>query len=231
VLRADGCDSSRITVVNNSIDTTAECAALDEITESQRSALLSALGIPEDAVVGITCTRLYAEKRVDFLIRAADLIRRRLPTFHLIIAGDGEARMVVQQACERQRPHLHYVGEQRGTSKVRLFDLAAFQLMPGPVGLHIVDSLAFLTPLITTDIRTHGPEIAYLRDGHNGLITANTEEAYADAVITLAEDKARLGALVAGCAEARKEYTIERMVERFGRGVLQLLDRPGIGNP
>ena len=47
--------------------------------------------------------------------------------------------------------------------KIRYFDLAHFQLMPGPVGLHIVESFAMLKPLATTNLKTHGPEIAYLK--------------------------------------------------------------------
>ena len=42
-------------------------------------------------------------------------------------------------------------------------------LLPGAVGLGVLDSFAFDVPLVTVDLPYHGPEIDYVRDGENGV--------------------------------------------------------------
>ncbi|MBN8161793.1 glycosyltransferase, partial [Vibrio vulnificus] len=77
-----------ITVLDNAIDTNqlaGWCASIDE----QRKAELCAKWGLRGRHVGLFLGSLYADKRVDFLLDAAEEIRRRVPDFELLIVGAG----------------------------------------------------------------------------------------------------------------------------------------------
>jgi L-malate glycosyltransferase len=96
-------------------------------------------------------------------------------------------------------------------------------LLPGAVGLAILDSFAAGLPLLTTELSTHGPEISYLSNGSNGLITPHQVRCYADATIKLLQDPQLMGHLRAGANESGYQYSIENMVRNFRDGILECL--------
>ena len=226
VLRSHGCPASAISVVNNTVDTAVETATLDEIDDARLAHLRMEHRLPPNAVIAICCTRLYREKRIDFLLRAAQLIRQRIPQFYLVVVGEGQESEKVRAAMARgETSPIRWVGPHTGREKAQFFALARCQLMPGPVGLHIVDSFAMGVPLVTTDIPSHGPEIEYLENGRNGLLTVDDEQSYANAVANVLLDVDLHKELVQGCQRAKSQYTIGHMVDRFSNGVEALLSR------
>lgn len=106
---------------------------------------------------------------------------------------------------------------------MKYFKIAAVQIMPGAVGLGILDSFAMETPLITTVQDFHGPEISYLENGKNGVITKNDIEEYSNAVVKLLISKEYIK-MSSYCQLCAGKYTIEHMVENFKTGVLYCLD-------
>jgi glycosyltransferase involved in cell wall biosynthesis len=96
-------------------------------------------------------------------------------------------------------------------------------LLPGSVGLAILDSFAAGLPLLTTELRTHGPEISYLDHGHNGLIIAHDIRAYATAVTDLFKDPNLMARLRTGATQSGCLHSIENMVQNFRLGILSCL--------
>jgi len=220
-----GFPADKITVVNNAIDSGPLIGEYDRKTAADDLALRTALGIPEDASVGLYCGRLYPDKRLNFLMDAATEVHNRVLQFHLIVIGEGQSEGEMADYAKANGEWVHFVGPKYGLERVPYFHIAACQLSPGAVGLAIADSFAMLTPLITTELRTHGPEIAYLENGINGIMAANSLTAYADAVTRYLSDKQYETSLRTGCAKSRKLYTVENMAERFSAGILQILDQ------
>jgi glycosyltransferase involved in cell wall biosynthesis len=93
-------------------------------------------------------------------------------------------------------------------------------LNPGLVGLSILDSFACGVPLITTDCGIHSPEIAYLENWANGVITTNLLDQYVDAVMSVLTKPSKLCELQRGCAKAASKYTLGHMVTRFMDGIV-----------
>lgn len=217
--------ADRITVVQNAIDTTALRKGRACVDDDVRSALRSRWGIRSQNVA-VYSGGLYAEKRVRFLLEAAHALRRRVPDFELIVLGAGPDQRLVENAA-RENPWIHYAGPCFGREKAAYFSLSRVMLMPGLVGLAVVDSFAVEVPLVTVDLPYHSPEIEYLRHGENGLkLPVETQpQAYAAAVADLFSDDARLERLRAGCRSAATVYTLEAMVDRFADGVLAALSR------
>ena len=106
---------------------------------------------------------------VKFLITAAIEVRRRVLDFALIVIGAGVDRARVE-ASVKVYPWLHYPGPLFGKEKVEILRLGRVFMMPGLIGLAILDCAAAGLPAVTTAYPYHSPEIAYLEQGRNGLI-------------------------------------------------------------
>jgi glycosyltransferase involved in cell wall biosynthesis len=214
----------RVTVLNNAIDTSALQRQRLAVHPARLQGLAAEFGLG-GGPVGIYVGSLYADKRIGFLLDAARRVRELTTGFELIVVGDGPDRGRVEQFCA-EHPWAHYAGLRFGQDKVDLMSLARVVMNPGMVGLGILDALILQTPLVTTDCGTHSPEIAYLRHGHNGLMTANALEPYAQAVAGLLRDDAQLALLRQGCAESAPIYTLERMADNYANGIVECLQRP-----
>ena len=97
---------------------------------------------------------------------------------------------------------------------------------PGAVGLHVLDAFCSGIPMATTLEAQHGPEIAYLKDGCNGIIAHGDSDTYARRVISLLTDDAEYDRLRSGAREAAGHYTLQNMVERFVDGMKRCLELP-----
>lgn len=218
ILLSDGYPAERITVLDNAIDNEGFIADLASISEARLSELRAELDLPEDAQVGLYCGSLYPDKRLDYMVAAADKIQAVLPTFHLLIIGDGPSASEIKEAA-LSRPWLHWVGVRKGAEKAAYFRLAQVVFNPGAVGLHVLDAFCAGVPMVTTADAKHGPEIAYLKDGENGLIVQGNDEDYADTIIALLQDPLRYAQLRAGALAGAQRYTLQNMVDSFADGI------------
>lgn len=221
ILIKNGYPSDRITVVNNAIDIRELCNLSDDIQSAELLALKDYLRIKGNRV-GIFCGALYREKRIEFLIQAAQKIKEELTDFELIILGAGpDAGIATKAALDHS--WIHYVGPKFGREKVLYMKLGHAFLMPSLVGLAILDAFALGLPLFTTDCKLHGPEISYLQDSRNGYMTPNSVESYASAVIDILRNRPKLDLMKESCKLDAEKYTLEEMVDSFASGLLSCL--------
>lgn len=219
-----GFPRDRITVFNNAVDTGNVRSRVRAMTPERVAALKAEHQIQGDNV-GIFVGGLYSDKRLDFLVEAADAVRRAIPDFHLVIVGDGPDRDLVE-ALTRDRSWIHFLGARFGDEKTDLMGMSNLFLMPGLVGLGILDSAAVGLPVVTTDYPYHSPEIAYLKSGENGLIVSPWQDVgrYAAAIVGVLKNRREMASLSAGASAAAERYTIEKMAALFSSGVLGALE-------
>jgi len=226
-VRQHGFDAKRITVLDNAIDVSGFAADLASVSAGELRQARQQLGLAATSQVAIYCGSIYAEKRIATLLASADLLRARLPDFHLIVVGDGPEAPLVRAAAA-SRLWLHVRGIRTGRDKALQYRLASVMLNPGAVGLHIVDSFAAATPLVTQASALHGPEYDYLVSGENGLSVATDSAAsYAEAVANIFTQPGRLATMQANCARDAQRYTLERMAQNFADGIVACLVRHG----
>ena len=218
---ASGFPIGRITVLNNSVDTSDLQRQRQTVTPEETQALRKSLGFGTGPV-GAFLGSLYAYKRLDFLFAAADGIRQGVPDFNLLIVGDGNERDKVNAWCA-DRPWARWVGSRFGREKAAYISVAQVMLNPGLVGLGILDSFVCEVPMLTTTCGIHSPEIAYLENGINGVITSDDLEVYVSTCVHLLHDAQRLEALRTGCSSSAKKYTVENMARRFADGVVHAI--------
>ena len=220
----NGVEPTRITSLNNAVDTSEIRCLCSNFSCEGGEAARRDLGMASGAPVGIYCGMLDRVKGLDFLIASANKIRSSLANFHLIVAGGGPEKEAVEFQA-RGESWIHAVGPQFGREKALLFKLSDVMLAPGRVGLVILDAFAAGLPLVTTQLSVHGPEIEYLEEGRNGIMTEHKVEAYADAVIQVLTETALSARLRTGARESGEKYSIEAMVRKFREGISQCLSR------
>jgi glycosyltransferase involved in cell wall biosynthesis len=215
-LRAQGMLASRITVVGNTIDAVALSEAVDRFRTQAH--------VTPKVMRCLYLGGFYSFKRLDFLFHAADLIAAQLPTFQLYVAGAGEQRAIVERFVE-SRPWAFYCGSVDGEPRAELLASAQLLLIPGLVGLVVIDSFAAGVPLVTTADALHSPEIEYLENGVNGIVMppgAGPRE-YARTVIELLQDRQRWISLSMAARHSAQSHTVASAAQRFVDGISSAL--------
>ena len=215
-----GYPKNRITSIQNAIDTKELQKQFSQVSQTETDSIKKELGIDTNCI-GIYCGAMYKEKRIDFILEACYKIKKSIPEFNMLFIGSGEDLNKVEDAAKKHN-WIHSLGSKFGKERVKYFKIALLQIMPGAVGLGVLDSFAMETPLITTVQEFHGPEIYYIENGTNGLITNDNIEEYSNAIVELLISKKYLE-MADFCRISAKKYTIENMVENFKTGILNCL--------
>jgi glycosyltransferase involved in cell wall biosynthesis len=217
-----GFPPERITVVQNAIDTRVLQERAAKVDAAALEKVRRELGLGPGKV-GVYCGGLYEQKRLPFLVESCVKIRESVPGFELIVVGAGLQQGIIQEAAQRY-PWLHYVGPKFGANVVPYLKLADVFLMPGLVGLGLLDAFALQKPFVTTSYPYHSPEIEYLDNGQNGVMTGNTMNEYVQGVVHVLTSEALCERIRAGCQVASKKYTIENMRDNYANGIIAALD-------
>lgn len=219
IVESLGYDASSITIVNNSVDVRSLIEEKTRLRDEDVRKLKDELNL-SGSNIAVYCGGMYKEKRIQFLLDSCIEIRKKVDDFQMLFIGGGPDDYLVKEFCSH-----HYWAKQfgpiSGVERVKYFKLSKLQLMPGLVGLGILDSFALGVPLFTTNIDYHSPEIEYLDSGYNGMIVDDTH--YSDTVIKALTDDDTLSTLGEGCAESVQKYSLDQMVSNYAKGIVNCL--------
>jgi glycosyltransferase involved in cell wall biosynthesis len=217
VLVESGFPQNMITNVQNSIDDSILKLGMKNTSGKVIDQLKTELNITGDNVA-LYCGGMHRDKGITFLLDACYEIKKRVPDFEMIWIGSGPEQSIIQKAC-RNFTWMKYVGPIFGADRVKYFRVCHALLMPGPVGLVVIDSFNTGVPIITTNIRGHGPEISYIENGFNGMVSSYDLGEYAEVVSDYfcCLDKRKI--LRIGCLKSAEIYTEENMVRNFSTGI------------
>lgn len=219
-----GFPEDRITVLNNSIDTDAVKESAENSNSDRIAAIKERYEI-NSPNVGIFIGGLHAHKQLRFLISACDLVRNQIPDFQLVIVGAGAEGDAVADLISG-REWAKATGALFGNEKTDLMLLSKLYLMPGLIGLGILDAACVGLPVVTTNYPFHSPEFSYLENGVNSVITQwGNKEAYASAIVALMSNESVRSRLSAGARSLSERYSISNMALAFSDGVSSSLVR------
>jgi len=121
------------------------------------------------------------------------------------------------------------MGPRFGVDKARLGEVAELTIHPGLAGLHVVESFASATPMITANISYHSHEIDYLRPGVDSIMLDSeaSSQALAAEAVHLFNTPSRLEGLQQACVDSAARFSLDQMVDRFRAGIVQALDKTG----
>ncbi|MFM7534098.1 MAG: glycosyltransferase family 4 protein [Rubrivivax sp.] len=217
VVSGFGFPQERITVVNNAGDTSALRQQVAALHGQGRAALRQALGL-SPGPMGLFVGSLYAAKRLDLLLEASRLVRARHPDYQLVIAGAGPGQDELA-ARVQGLPWVRLVGVVKDASKARWMAAADLLLLPAAVGLAIVDGFAAGLPAVVSQGPEHGPEVAYLEDGVNGILTPRSADAYAQGMLRLLDDPSLASRLSRQARAPAEQLSQQAAVQRFCQGI------------
>lgn len=192
-----------------------------------RDEVRAELGL-EDAFVVLATGRLAEQKGLEYLIRAAPLLRAELPSTRIVIAGDGPlgerlSRLVSDLGVEDL---VRLLGFRSDVGDL----LAASELVVLPslwegLSISLLEAMAAGKPVVTTLI---GSNREVTNDGETAvLVPPKDAEALAAAIRALAADPSRRAALGrAGQAVQRERYTLRRMLDAYESEYDRLLRVP-----
>ncbi len=227
LVAGSGYNAARITNVENAYDTRALSDELASVTADELHVFRRRFGIASNNV-GIYMGALYKEKRIGFLIDCAKRIRAEVPDFELLIVGGG-ADAGLATAASAAHSWIHAPGPLFGRDKAMALKASKLFLIPGIVGLAVLDSFAASMPMITAANRYHGPEIDYLRHGENGFMVepGDDPDTYAGTAVSLLRDESKRLSVAAHARADATRYTAENMAENFAGGIVAALAAKG----
>jgi glycosyltransferase involved in cell wall biosynthesis len=216
----------RITSVMNAIDTAHLTALKKALKPTDVKALQTKLGMHGQNVAVFT-GGLYDQKRLRFLVDACNIVRQKIPDFELIVIGSGPESAYLERVASRNQ-WLHFVGPKDDAEKVPYWAMAKALVMPGLVGLVVLDSFALGVPIITTNYPDHSPEFAYIRNGVNGIVTSPWPSLrnYAEQVVDFFLSPELQQKLTQNALASAQSHTIEIMAHNFFQGITMALKTP-----
>lgn len=215
-VRSQGVSPDRITVLRNSIDTTAIVNHSIANTDADLDAFRTAHDLTKNVAVFVG--GLDESKRIPFLLEAAQVAHSIDQTFRLLVVGDGTERALVEEAAAKLEAVV-YAGPIFGEAKTTALQAAKVIAMPGRVGLIAVDSFAAGRPIVTTDWPWHAPEYEYLETSVDSLSAENDAKSYAETLVAVMNDEARLALLQSNCRKKADLYSIEAMAQTYLDGI------------
>jgi glycosyltransferase involved in cell wall biosynthesis len=226
-----GYPAERVTVVQNATDTVGLRQSVEQVSQRALEAFVKDHDLTQGRVA-LFLGSLYEDKRVDFLIEACNLIHRDLPDFRLLVGGDGPQRNIIESASVRFS-WVHYLGRLDGDDRAIAVRASDVMLMPGLLGLAVLDAFAGGVPTVATAVDYHSPEIEYLNPGLNGVIVPDSTSpaSYAASVVDLLESPQTLANMTQHCLETAGRITTAEMVRRFTNGVISALNGDLRGEP
>lgn len=182
----------------------------------RRVDMVAARRRPSDSFIFVG--RLVSEKRVDLAIKAVALLRADGYDAGLSVVGGGPMRKLLEleAAALGITNHITFHGEVHAAEKLRAhYAECVASVCPGTVGLALTQSLGFGVPMVLCSGDGHGPEVAALRAGWNGIMVEDADaSSIAEAMRRILESheqwRARRESIAACC---RDEYSAELQAE------------------
>jgi glycosyltransferase involved in cell wall biosynthesis len=225
--RKNGMPAERVRAYYNTIDVDGVRAAAAKVSEERLAQARAALELGGARVL-LFSGRLYAEKRVDFLLRAFARLQQSEPSVALLIIGDGPERKELEALRDGLKlRQVHFLGACTEPERLGVyFRLAELLVIPGLVGLAIVHGYAFGLPVITTDYPGHSPEIEYLTP-ETGVMTAQNVQDYAAAIEALLKSPEKLRAMRDAARGQGDKLRLSLSVDRFLNALIAFSNSAG----
>jgi glycosyltransferase involved in cell wall biosynthesis len=176
-------------------------------------------GVRPEAVKVIFVGRVSLEKNMPFLEAAWKQADARLSRAgvkaDLVIVGDGPYRAQMQERLAGR--HAHFLGFRHGAELTGLYassDLFAFPSLTDTLGQVVMEAQACGVPVMVAD--QGGPK-EVVTHGQTGLVLPADDRAWADALVELCSDRARLASMGEAAWLAMQGASIGSSFEHFWR--------------
>lgn len=196
----------KLNVILNGID----IEAIEKAVPMERKQL----GIPEGAYIVGMVGRISPQKAPDTFIKAARLLKERIPEAWFMIVGDGEQRKEIEVYAKAHGIGLYITGwTEMPYAYMKMFDLGMLLSRWEGFGLAIVEYMAAGKNFVATKVDAI-PTIVH--DGLDGLLVeVDNPEQVAEAVWRIYTDKELAARLKENATKSvHKKFDIRRVAEQ-----------------
>lgn len=199
----------RIDVIYNAV-----ADVRDKIDQEAIDGLRTELDVSEGCIVFGTIARLDPIKNQEMMLKAFANTLNEVPQALLLIVGDGEMRVRLEQLADELRISnaLRFVGYRSEPFQyLGLMDVYLLSSLSEGTSMTLLEAMAASKPCVVTDAGGN-PEIVL--DQHNGFVVPNNNEhAFSKAMIELVGDSACREALGVAARKRYKEvFSVEKMI-------------------
>jgi glycosyltransferase involved in cell wall biosynthesis len=185
------------------------------------------LGFEDSDVVVLLVAVLRPEKRPDVFVEGVRQAHARNAAVRGLVVGGGPLYEATRASAARTGGVVRLLGER--TDIATLMSCADVVCLTSDVEampLTMLEAMAVGRPIVANAV---GGLTEIVRTGETGLLVPRDDPpAFADAVLELAADpKRRLAMGVSGRARFEREYTFERMVDRYAELLTDVASRAG----
>jgi glycosyltransferase involved in cell wall biosynthesis len=185
------------------------------------------LGLPEGIPVGLYIGQLKFEKNLEFLVNSLPAIMAAKPDFRMVFVGMGYAKPMLQKQVYglgiQKNVIFHDIVYDRALleSIYARADIFLFPSLYDTFSLVVREAAVFKTPSVLIKGAMAAEAI---RDGQNGYLSINMEDAFSAKVIEALSDEAKLAA-IAGEAQRTLCRTWEDVLAEVKDRYIQILAR------
>lgn len=175
-------------------------------------------GVDKDTLLFSSAGRLGREKNFDLLFRALTLLGDRIPSWRLVIAGDGPERkrlekLAIELGIADRVTLLGYVSRTRVLDLLEASDLFTFASVSETQGMVVLEAMARGTPVVAADAMGPGQ---MMRGGRGGwLAKANDAEDLAAKILTAVSDESARAQKAAEAQLLAREYAADAIYSRL----------------
>lgn len=181
-------------------------------------------GLSDNDLVALSVGSLFEVKGFKYLLAAAALIIDQLPTFHLVIAGDGDRTSLFEQAEQLGiSENVHLIGFRDDVPQLlNMADLYVCSSLSEGLSLSILEAMAVGKPIVATDVGGN-PEL--INEGRNGLLVPSENPTeLADRILRLARDNTLAESFGNNAREkVYEQFSLEAMTNNYERLYRQFL--------
>jgi len=150
---------------------------------------------------------LYKEKKIYELLEAYEIFleKDRMPRFPLLIIGDGEERINIENWIQKKEYQDYILLKGAIYDQIILksyYQNAIATISPGQAGLSVLNSFAYGVPFITAKNAITGGEIFNIKDNYNGFLYSGDTTELANIMMDLANNQ-------------KKVYILSRNAQNF----------------
>jgi glycosyltransferase involved in cell wall biosynthesis len=212
--------NSHLFVAPNTLDTDYLFSIRSEFEKESKIEIRNKLGIKSRFVI-VYSGRLLKSKRIDLLLQTYALLSVNHDV-ELHIIGDGPEMVVVKEYQKTFAGIVLYgaIYDERAVGKI--IYASDLMLMPGYIGLSLVNCFALGVPVISCissiDGPFHSPEIEYLQEGYNGDLTHSDPDSLFNLIDKLFNEPELLLNMSENATNTAKEScNIDQMAEGFDK--------------
>lgn len=175
------------------------------------------LGIPSDAPVIGTAGRVIEQKGLEFLVKAAAMLRPRYPDLRVLVVGDGPEREELEELSRAAgvSDRVHFLGIRMDIPDLLgTFDIYALPSRWEGLPMAVLEAMAAGLPVVASEV---GGVPTAIRDGEEGLLVpAEDTAALARALERLLADTS-LRRQMGEAARRRyaSDFTLDAMTRRY----------------